>query len=120
MTKAAESHGLLKISLEILLIAGGALLALGCITTIASCLVGSIESFWAVLLAVNPVAGGSWLDPIFIAGTLATIILAGPGGFSLDAYFFGPRRIEIPIQNSSPEWRELRARQGANAWSPTP
>jgi hypothetical protein len=113
--KAVESHSILKASLAILLIAGGAFIALGSMTTIASCVVGSIEGVWAVCSAVTSMDGGNWLDPVLVVGTLAAIILTGPGGFSLDAYFFGPRRVEIPIRRSSLEWTELRASHEENA-----
>ena len=100
VTKAVESHGMVKTSLAILLISGGAFIVLGFLTTIAGSVVSSIEGVWAVCSAVTPNDGsaGNWLYPVLIVGTLTTVILAGPGGFSLDAYFFGPRRVEIPIQ----------------------
>jgi hypothetical protein len=70
------------------------------LTAIASSVVGSVEGAWAVCSAITSTDGrsGNWLYPVLIAGTLAAITLAGPGGFSLDAYFFGPKRVEIPIQ----------------------
>lgn len=96
--KAAENHTIAKILLGVLLVAGGALVLVGFLTRIGSLVVGSIEGSWAVLCAVSSVVDstGGCAYPLFIVGTLTTLILAGPGGFSLDAYFFGPKRVEIP------------------------
>ncbi|HKD06099.1 MAG TPA: hypothetical protein VKB79_09375 [Bryobacteraceae bacterium] len=98
--KAAESQEIVTTSLTVLLIAGGALLSLGLLTAIAGSVMASIEGAWAVFSAITSTDGlkGNWLYPFLIAGTLATVILVGPGGFSLDAYFFGPKRVEIPTQ----------------------
>lgn len=98
--KATENHTIVKISLTVLLIAGGALVLAGFLTTIGSLVVGSIEGVWTLLSAVNPISDstGHWLYPLLVVGTLTALILAGPGGFSLDAYFFGPKRVDIPIR----------------------
>jgi uncharacterized membrane protein YphA (DoxX/SURF4 family) len=103
--KAAEDHTTVRIALAALLIIGSALVLAGFMTTVGSFVVGSIEGIWAVLSALNSIADSSnrWLYPLFVVGALATLILAGPGGFSLDAYFFGPKRVEIPTPNSSSE-----------------
>ena len=100
VTKAMENHTTVKISLTILLIAGCALVLTGFLTTIGSLVVGSIEGAWAVFSAVSSIAGFNdrWLYPLLIVGTLTTLILAGAGAFSLDAYFFGPKRVEIPVR----------------------
>ena len=97
--KAMENHTVVKISLGVLLIIGGAFVLAGFLTTIGSVVVGSIEGVWAASSAVGSIPGSTsrWLCPLFVVGTVTTLILAGPGGFSLDAYLFGPKRIEIPI-----------------------
>ena len=100
VTNTAENHTIVKVSLGILLVFGGALVLLGFLTTISSLVVASIEGAGAVCSAVTSSAGpsGHWLYPLLIVGTLSTLMLAGPGGFSLDAHFFGPKRVEIPIR----------------------
>ena len=99
VTKAAENHTAVKIALAVLLISGGALVLLGFLTTIGSLVVGSIEGVWAVYSAFTSIAGRAdpWLYPLLIVGVLTALILAGPGGFSLDAYFFGPKSVRIPL-----------------------
>ena len=99
VTKAAENHTMVKIALAALLISGGALVLLGFLTTIGSLVLGSIEGVCAVYSALTSIAGrgDAWLYPLLIVGVLATLILAGPGGFSLDAYFFGPKTVRIPL-----------------------
>ena len=98
--KATENHPIVKISLVVLLIAGGALVLAGFLTTIGSLVVGSIEAVWAMSSAIYSASDSTarWLYPLLIVGTLTALILAGPGGFSLDAYFFGPKRVDIPIR----------------------
>lgn len=99
VTKAAEDHTMVKIALAVLLISGGALVLLGFLTTIGSLVLCAIEGAWAVYSAVTSIAGRTdpWPYPLLVVGILTSLILAGPGGFSLDAYFFGPKRVRIPI-----------------------
>lgn len=98
--KATENHTIVKISLFVLLIAGGALVLAGFLTTIGSLVVGSIEGVWTLLSAVNSISDstGHRLYPLLVVGTVTALILTGPGGFSLDAYLFGPKRVDIPIR----------------------
>jgi uncharacterized membrane protein YphA (DoxX/SURF4 family) len=99
VTKAAENHTMVWIALAVLLVSGGVLVLLGFLTTVGSVVLGSIEGAWGVYSAVTSIAGhyDPWPYPLLIVGVLTSLVLAGPGGFSLDAYFFGPKRIRIPM-----------------------
>jgi len=96
-TIAADGHSTVSTSLTILLVCGGVLILMGFVTAIAASVLGFIEGVWAACSAITS-PNDNWLHPVLIFGTLATVVLTGPGGFSLDAYFFGPKSVEIPVR----------------------
>jgi uncharacterized membrane protein YphA (DoxX/SURF4 family) len=83
--------------------AAGALLLVGFVTPIAGIIVG-LEGVGAVtsllpFCATPQFSSGN--SPIFAATILITIIILGPGAFSLDARLFGRREIIIPRRSTS-------------------
>lgn len=89
----------------ILLILSGAALLLGCLTPLAGFF--SAVSFAAMFLGFLPEHLGTGAEGRAIVArivfTSISIILLGPGGFSLDAYLFGRREIIIPPASRPPE-----------------
>jgi putative oxidoreductase len=72
----------------------GILLLAGLWTPIAGALVMVIE-----LLNVFSQAGDPWI-PILLGTLGAALALLGPGGWSVDAYLFGWKRIDPPDRKS--------------------
>lgn len=76
-------------TLELVWVGDGILLIVGLWTPIA----GSLEVFLAIW---NAIAEKATLCPcILLAAIGAALVLLGPGGWSLDARFFGWKRIDI-------------------------
>ncbi len=68
----------------------GILLLVGLWTPIAGSLLGILASWSAFLHSADP---WTWI----LLGTLgAALALLGPGGWSIDAYLFGWKRVELP------------------------
>jgi uncharacterized membrane protein YphA (DoxX/SURF4 family) len=88
-----------------MLVAGGAALLLGCLTPLAGFVSGLC--FGAILLGLLPQHIGGLADSrsavIRIVIISVSIMLLGPGGFSLDAYLFGRREIVFPPASHTPE-----------------
>lgn len=84
-----------------LLFAGSVLILTGFLTPVAGFLVALVEGAKAIFEMLNAVNGGQtdWVYSLFIAGAASSLVLTGPGGFSLDARIFGPRRLFIPRNN---------------------
>jgi uncharacterized membrane protein YphA (DoxX/SURF4 family) len=82
-------------------IGAGVLILAGFLTPVAGLLVAVVESVGAMFQIVNSTTGGEsdWIYSLLIAGVAATLTLTGPGGFSLDARIFGPKRLFIPMGN---------------------
>lgn len=76
-------------AINLLAISAGALLALGLCTPIAGILVGVVAIWGAV-------AQHASLCPVVLSAAMgAGLALAGPGAWSLDAWLFGWKRIDL-------------------------
>lgn len=86
-----------------LLIAAGVLILLGFLTTLAGLLAAVVEGAGAIFHIPHSANGGEpdWIYLLIITGTATVLTLIGPGGFSLDARFFGPKRFFIPLDSAS-------------------
>ena len=86
-------------------LAAGALLIIGWLTPI----VGTVVAAGAVCVALSLLPGcmpnlfDTRISLIFALTMLATIVVLGPGAFSVDARLFGRREIIIPPRSSQPE-----------------
>ncbi len=98
-----ESHTSAKSLSSGLLIAAGVLILAGFLTPVAALLVAFIEGVGAIFQIINSTNGGErdWIYSLLIVGTASALALTGPGGFSLDARMFGPKRLFIPLDNSA-------------------
>jgi uncharacterized membrane protein YphA (DoxX/SURF4 family) len=102
---ASLGNAIGQLTLCILLILSGAALILGCLTPLAGFVSG--VCFAAMFLGflpqqlVGPVNGRITVVRIVVISV--SIILLGPGGFSLDAYLFGRREIIIPPASRPPK-----------------
>jgi len=94
-----------QLTLCILLILSGAALVLGCLTPLAGFVSGLC--FAAMFLGFLPQESGGLTNGrttvVRIVVISVSIILLGPGGFSLDAHLFGRREIIIPPASRPPE-----------------
>lgn len=94
-----------QLALCILLILSGAALLVGCLTPVAGFLSG--VCFAAMFLAVLPEHIGTGVEEKAVVARIVflsiSIILLGPGGFSLDSHLFGRREIIIPPASRPPE-----------------
>jgi uncharacterized membrane protein YphA (DoxX/SURF4 family) len=83
--------------------AAGVLLLVGFVTPIAGIVVGlegiGVATSLLPFCATPQFSSGN--SPIFAATILITIIILGPGTFSLDARLFGRREIIIPRRSNS-------------------
>ena len=80
--------------LSVLLIGAGLLLLAGLWTPIAGTLVAAIE-VWKIFLLPE------YLWVYILLGTLgAALAMLGPGAWSVDAYLFGWKRVELPDRRS--------------------
>jgi uncharacterized membrane protein YphA (DoxX/SURF4 family) len=83
----------------------GACLVAGFLTPVAGALVAlgaaNIAFSWFPLPAANQFE--TRLMTLFVGVVAATVVLLGPGGFSVDARLFGRREIIIPRSSHSPE-----------------
>ena len=88
-----------------LAVAGGAALLIGLFTPLAGTLVGLINAGVALrwIPAPAPNLFDARLSLLFVIVMAVTIILLGPGAFSLDARLFGRREIIIPHASRSPK-----------------
>ncbi len=88
-----------------LLIAAGVLILAGFLTPVAGLLVAVIAGLAAIFHIVSSANddGSDWIYSLLVAGTAGALTLTGPGGFSLDARIFGPKRVVIPTGNSGRE-----------------
>jgi len=104
-----ESHTVAKSLPTDLLIAAGVLILAGFLTPIAGLLVAAVEGI-GILQTINSAIGveRDWINSVLIAGAASTLTLTGPGGFSLDARIFGPKRFCIPMGNPAGEGRRPR------------
>ena len=101
LLSAAESTTTGPILAGVLGVVTGALLVVGFFTVLASMLVG--------VLFVSAVSAAGLKAHLFDCGTAAilgcvvgfALVLLGPGAFSADARFFGPREIIIPPGTNS-------------------
>jgi uncharacterized membrane protein YphA (DoxX/SURF4 family) len=86
-----------KLLAGVLAVASGASLMIGLLTPFAGILIG-LGSAVALSWFQAPISElfGSRLSVLFVAIMAASIVLLGPGAFSLDARFFGRREIIIP------------------------
>jgi uncharacterized membrane protein YphA (DoxX/SURF4 family) len=86
-----------------LLIAAGVLILLGFLTPLGGSVLAGTEGAGAIVQIVNSAYGGGpdWIYSLLIIGAACTLALTGPGGFSLDARTFGPRRFFIPLDSAS-------------------
>lgn len=93
-----------QLALSFLLVLSGAALVLGCMTPVAGFV--SAVCFGAMFFEVLPQRVGSLVygKPAIARIILisVSIILLGPGGFSVDAYWFGRREIVIPPPSRTP------------------
>ncbi|HEY6330300.1 MAG TPA: hypothetical protein VI756_13255 [Blastocatellia bacterium] len=81
---------------------GGLLLIIGFLTPVAAILAGlgaiGIELLWGAA----PLSGsGGWLSTGLVVIMAASVVLLGPGAFSIDARLFGRREIIIPPASRS-------------------
>jgi uncharacterized membrane protein YphA (DoxX/SURF4 family) len=87
---AVRANGLNASSAPALLAsAGGIFLLVGLWTPVTGAIVAIVE-FWSVLSHT----GDLWIG-ILLGSICAALALLGPGGYSVDAYIFGWRRIDI-------------------------
>jgi hypothetical protein len=75
--------------LDVLAIGDGALLVAGILTPIAGCLAVALVVLNTLAQHGNPCSG------ILLAAIGAALALIGPGAWSLDAWLFGWKRIDI-------------------------
>jgi len=90
---------------SLLLTVGGAFLVIGFLTPFASALVVIVGVGNAIAWLPTPTGNlfDGKLGCFEMIVTAAAIALLGPGGFSIDARFFGRREIVIPVASRPPE-----------------
>lgn len=100
-----SNHSLAQWTLCLALVISGAALVFGCFTPVAGLLAGFC--FLGMYLKWLPVPVTGLHDPrMLVSGWIVTavsIVLMGPGAFSLDAYLFGRREIVIPPSVHPPQ-----------------
>lgn len=75
---------------------GGAALILGILTVFAGVAIGIAEiSIACSLLPFLRAVSQSQIPPVFLIVTTLSVILIGPGAFSIDARLFGLREVKI-------------------------
>jgi len=96
-------HPPLVALLGLVSLASGVLLLLGFVTPLAGAVAGleGVGVSTSVLPSCTPTQFNSGVSLIFAATILMTIIILGPGAFSLDARLFGRREIIIPRRSHS-------------------
>lgn len=80
-----------------LAVASGISLLPGFLTPIASIsgmLSSALAFSWLPVTAQN--SFDNWLSILFLTGTVAAVVLLGPGAYSIDSKLFGRREIIIP------------------------
>ena len=104
-SSSSSNPSLSQWTLSLALIISGATLVLGFLTPLSGLVVG--VCFLAMSLGWFPGPGADLRDAKLLAFggvvTAVSIVLLGPGTFSLDAYFFGRREIVIPPSLHPPE-----------------
>ena len=102
---SSSGHSAAEWTFGVALIVSGAALVLGCLTPIAGFL--AALCFLAIYLKWVPgfATGAHDASVLAFGGMVAaiSIVLIGPGAFSLDAYLFGRREIVIPPSVHPPE-----------------
>lgn len=93
-TEVAANHGAVTFLLRALLVCGAGLLLMGLLTRIAGLLAATITALGAVSQLVSSITRADRYEfyPLYISGAALALTLTGPGGFSLDAWLFGPKR----------------------------
>jgi uncharacterized membrane protein YphA (DoxX/SURF4 family) len=84
--------------LALLAFGSGLLLLIGCLTRLAAFVAAGvcISGIFSRIPPPNLDILTSWLPSLLVAVIAAAVICLGPGAFSLDAFLFGRREVEIP------------------------
>ena len=91
---------------DLMAVAGGALLLIGFLTKVAAAIVG-LSNLVVALFRFSPAPVNSFdpaLSSALVIIVAAALILLGPGAYSLDARLFGRRKIIIPGSSQSPKY----------------
>jgi uncharacterized membrane protein YphA (DoxX/SURF4 family) len=101
---AADTQSISSWSMGLLGVLIGTALLFGTLTPVAGAL-AALSNLWGCvswLLASGSGAHGSLVTAANLSSMSIVVLLLGPGAFSLDAYFFGRREIDIPKAPESP------------------
>jgi uncharacterized membrane protein YphA (DoxX/SURF4 family) len=94
-----------QLVLSLLLVLGGVALLVGCLTPVAGFVSGLCFAAMFLGFLPNHTEGlvGSRAAIVRVMLISVSIILLGPGGFSVDAFLFGRREIVIPPAERPPQ-----------------